>query len=275
MDWIVWDETDSPWQKFFGELDLELFLAGTGEGITRWGGHDFSGDPYWRLYMALCGEFRLCYSDREYPVRPGTVCLVPARRPFRFRGVEPSTHHFIHFMSDKLRQLPAFREFQELPTARFELPEELFRQAKKLLEPPQKIAAAIDSKLLLLKLLRPFLDSLAEEEYYPEEEEFSRILDYIDLKLDCDLEISELAGLTRLSRAEFSAAFRRRFGIPPKQYISSRRIGHAKLLLLRTKLNNREIALRCGYKNEFFFYRIFRRYTGMAPGDYRRRNRFE
>lgn len=275
MNRIVWGETDFPWQKFIGELDLELFLAGTGEKITRWSGHNFSGDPYWRIYLPLDGEFRLRYSDRECAVCPGTVCLVPARRPFRFEGVEPSTHHFIHFMSDKLRKLPAFREFLELPRSHFDRPVDAFEQARKLLEKPPGISGAIGSKLLLLGLLRPFLEAFTEEEHQPEEGEFSRILDYIDLKLEREIEISELAGLTRLSRAEFSAEFRRRFGIPPKQYVSSRRIGRAKELLLRTKLTNKEIALKCGYDNEFFFYRIFRKYTGMPPGDYRRRNRFE
>ncbi len=275
MDWIAWEETDSPWQKFIGELDLELFLAGTGGEITRWNGHDFSGDPYWRIYLPLNGEFHLRYSDRECAVRPGTVCLVPARRPFRFEGGKPSTHHFIHFMSKKLRQLPAFREFLALPISHFNRPEEAFGQARGLLEAPVGISSAISSKLLLLELLRPFLEVFTEEEHQPEEGEFARILDYIDLQLEREIEISQLAGLTRLSRAEFSAEFRRRFGIPPKQYVSSRRIGRAKELLLRTKLTNKEIALKCGYDNEFFFYRIFRKYTGMPPGDYRRRNRFE
>jgi len=36
-----------------------------------------------------------------------------------------------------------------------------------------------------------------------------------------------------------------------------------------------EVAAEAGYPNELFFYRIFRKYTGMTPGEYRRRNTFE
>ncbi len=275
MDIVVWNETNSPWQAFIAGLDLELFIAGTGLDCLEWHGHDFSGDPYWRFYLPLSGEFRLVYSDQVCFVRPGELCLVPAHRPFRFEGVVPSSHLWLHFMSERLRLLPAFREFRALPADCCGQPELLFRQARKLLENASPLVEAIESKRLLLLLLRPFLETFGDGTPCQKDEEFTRILDYIDLKLESPLEVSELAGLTRLSRAEFSAEFRRRFGIPPKQYISSRRISRAKLLLLRTALANKEIALRCGYGNEFFFYRIFKKYTGMAPGDYRRRRRFE
>lgn len=275
MNIITWSETNSPWQTFIADLDLELFIAGIGVDCTEWRGHNFSGDPYWRLYLPLTGEFRLVYSDRVCTVRPGEISLVPAHRPFRFEGVAPSSHLWLHFMSEKLRQLPVFHEFRALPTDCIESPERLFQEARRQLDNASPLAGAIESKLLLLRILRPFLEKYGGENHDPEPEEFTRVLDYIDLKLEYPLEVSELAGLTRMARAEFSAEFRRRFGIPPKQYISSRRISRAKLLLLRTDLSNKEIALRCGYENEFFFYRIFKRYTGMAPGDYRRHNRFE
>ena len=63
MDIVVWNETNSPWQAFIAGLDLELFIAGTGLDCLEWHGHDFSGDPYWRFYLPLSGEFRLVYSD--------------------------------------------------------------------------------------------------------------------------------------------------------------------------------------------------------------------
>ena len=252
MNINIWSETNSPWQAFIANLDLELFIAGTGLDCREWSGHNFSGDPYWRLYLPLTGEFHLVYPDQVCVVQPGEICLVPAYRPFRFEGVIPSSHQWLHFMSEKLRQLPAFREFRAVSADCCDSPAQLFRQARRQLEAASPIAGAIESKQLLLKLLRPFLEKFGDETQCREGGEFTRVLDYIDLKLEYPLEVSELAGFTRLSRAGFSAEFRRRFGLPPKQYISSRRISRAKQLLLRTSLNNKEIALRCGYENEFF-----------------------
>ena len=64
--------------------------------------------------------------------------------------------------------------------------------------------------------------------------------------------------------------FHRSCGLPPKQYISLRRISRAKYLLWRTKLSVKEIAEQCGYENKYFFYRIFKKYTGVTPRQYRR-----
>ena len=78
--------------------------------------------------------------------------------------------------------------------------------------------------------------------------------------------------MTSLSGPEFSAQFRRAMGVPPKQYLSIRRISKAKMLLLRTQDPIKEIALRTGFENEFFFFRIFKKYTGLTPTQYRAKN---
>lgn len=78
--------------------------------------------------------------------------------------------------------------------------------------------------------------------------------------------------MTSLSGPEFSAQFRRTMGVPPKQYLSIRRISKAKMLLLRTQDPIKEIALRTGFENEFFFFRIFKKYTGLTPTQYRAKN---
>lgn len=272
---VLWRKTDSPWQHFLGELDLELFIGGAGLDISRWSPHNFSEDPYWRLYLPLRGEFRLQFAEESFPVEPGKVCLVPAHRPFCYRPIASCTHLWLHFMSEKLRFLSAFREPLALPEAEFDHPRLLFRQALNQLKREAGVASALESKIILLRLLEPFLSAFGGGREPREAGAFSRVLDYIDLKLECDLSVSELAALAGLGRPEFSAEFRRRFGIPPKQYISTRRLSRAKMLLLRTPAPVKEIAAEAGYPNELFFYRIFRKYTGMTPGEYRRRNTFE
>lgn len=272
---VLYRKTDSPWQHFLGELDLELFIGGAGFHVSRWSPHGFSVDPYWRLYLPLRGEFRLQFAEEGFPVEPGKVTLVPAHRPFCYQPVAPCTHLWLHFMSEKLRILPAFREPLALPEAEFSHPRRLFRQALNRLKGEVGVAAALESKIILLRLLEPFLTAFGGGRELREAGAFSRVLDYIDLKLEGDLSVSELAALTGQGRAEFSAEFRRRFGIPPKQYISTRRLSRAKVLLLRTSAPVKEVAAETGYPNELFFYRIFRKYTGMTPGEYRRRNTFE
>jgi len=39
----------------------------------------------------------------------------------------------------------------------------------------------------------------------------------------------------------------------------------------QSRLSVKETAERCGYENKYFFYRIFKKYTGQTPGGYRNR----
>lgn len=98
---------------------------------------------------------------------------------------------------------------------------------------------------------------------------FAKILEYIDRNLHREIRVEELERFLTLPRSKFSAEFHQAFGLPPKQYITLRRIGRAKYLLIRTQLSIKEIALESGFANEFFFSKVFKKYTNHAPSEYR------
>ncbi len=271
--------TDAPWQKFIGTLDLTPFVGGLGIAVDSWR-RDRSfqeSDPYWRFYLPIRGEFQLLYADETIRILPGYSYLVPPNKPFQFRSVAPSDHYFLHFLSDALLHLPGLHEPRALKTAE---PRRIRRSLRELLREFKKgndVASAVAARNRLLELVTPFIAGFGgENPPATGQDAFARLQDYLDRRLDDgELRIGELAAMTRLPRAAFSAEFHRRFGLPPKQYLTSRRLARAKHLLLQSELGNKEIALQCGFPNELFFYRIFRKHTGVTPGEYRRNNRFD
>ena len=79
-----------------------------------------------------------------------------------------------------------------------------------------------------------------------------------------------MAELAQLSPYHFSRAFKQTFGVPPHQYLTSRRIERAKSLLAQRKLSVTEIGLDVGFSETSSFTSAFRKVTGETPTDYRR-----
>jgi AraC family transcriptional regulator len=99
----------------------------------------------------------------------------------------------------------------------------------------------------------------------------SRVLDYIEANLEGDLTIVRLAGIACLSMFHFARAFKAATGQTPHQFVSAKRLARAKGMLLRGDRSLLDISLALGFSGQANFTRAFRRLTGQAPGEYRRR----
>ncbi|MCR9255302.1 MAG: AraC family transcriptional regulator [Alphaproteobacteria bacterium] len=97
-----------------------------------------------------------------------------------------------------------------------------------------------------------------------------RVGQMIEDRIDGPIRVGDLAEAAGLSRAHFSRAFSHNFGAPPRDYILSRRIAHARGLLTDTDLSASEIAMRCGFANPSHLTTSFRQEIGLTPTDYRR-----
>jgi AraC family transcriptional regulator len=99
----------------------------------------------------------------------------------------------------------------------------------------------------------------------------SRVLDFIDANLQGDLTITRLARIACLSRFHFARAFKAATGQSPHQYVSAKRLAHAKTLLMSGDRSLIDISLALGFSGQANFTRAFRQLTGRTPGEYRRR----
>lgn len=98
-----------------------------------------------------------------------------------------------------------------------------------------------------------------------------RIADFIEENLAEDLRLTTLARLAGLSSYHFARAFKQSFGVPPHRYHTGRRIERAKMLLQSSSRSVTEVALAVGFAETSSFSAAFRKSTGVAPSDYRRR----
>jgi AraC-like DNA-binding protein len=81
--------------------------------------------------------------------------------------------------------------------------------------------------------------------------------------------MTELAGITGMSRFHLSRIFRDATGLPPYQYFEQVRIARAKVML-RQGYSLSEVAMGLGFSDQSHFHRQFRDVGATTPGRYAR-----
>lgn len=84
------------------------------------------------------------------------------------------------------------------------------------------------------------------------------------------LTVESVALEVGLSPSYFSKLFRETVGISFREHLNRIRIEESKQLLLLTDISMIDIALSVGFSDQSYFCRVFRRVTGMAPGQFRK-----
>ncbi|WP_438823840.1 response regulator transcription factor [Bacillus sp. JJ1566] len=92
---------------------------------------------------------------------------------------------------------------------------------------------------------------------------------YIDLRYYESLTLEEVAEYIELSPYHFSKLFKEKMGITFIDYVTTVRVNHAKKKMDDPSKSLKEICYSVGYKDPNYFSRVFKKYTGMSPSEYR------
>lgn len=145
----------------------------------------------------------------------------------------------------------------------------------KVLETEFKNASDISAAFLIKGLLFQKVSRIfpKEKQLFREDcfHKYRELFEYISKHVSAKLMVAELAEVSGMTRDLLSKNFSRDIGIPLKKYLSSILLSRAELLLRNKELTVREIARLLNFNDEYYFSHFFRRQTGLAPGQYRKR----
>ena len=100
--------------------------------------------------------------------------------------------------------------------------------------------------------------------------EIERAAHYFKENFNKEISIEEYAKEHLMSSNWFIKCFKNIMKVTPMRYISSLRITAAKGYLEGSNKNISEIAAAVGYENALYFSRIFKKYTGVSPSEYKK-----
>jgi AraC-like DNA-binding protein len=121
----------------------------------------------------------------------------------------------------------------------------------------------------LSQMLERVMDAIRDNRKFPNAVLLERALAHMEEHLGEPLDRDAVARAAGLSGSHFSHLIREKTGRTFTDLMAQLRVDHAKTLLRRTSLGITEIALECGFGDQSYFTRVFKRYTGLTPRSYR------
>ena len=82
--------------------------------------------------------------------------------------------------------------------------------------------------------------------------------------------LAEMASHAKLSESHFSRLFKEQTGHSPIDYFIYLKMQHACSMLTLTQLSVKEISEAMGYNDAYYFSRLFKKFIGIPPSEYRR-----
>lgn len=99
------------------------------------------------------------------------------------------------------------------------------------------------------------------------EEVVKYILDNLS---DSELSITHLSTMCGVSEVHFRRLFSHIYRVSPIRFIVLARINRARELLLSEMCGISDVADMCGFGYQYYFSKVFKKETGMTPGEYRK-----
>ena len=86
---------------------------------------------------------------------------------------------------------------------------------------------------------------------------------------DPSLDMNALASISGVSAHQLSGLFRKKFGVSVWQYVIDTRIDAASKLLRSPGFSVGMVAEQCGFRDVYYFSRLFKKQMGVSPREYR------
>ena len=152
-----------------------------------------------------------------------------------------------------------------LPEDAFSISDVMIRQIEKT-DHPQEL------KLLEYEMVACFIDTLKATDRLEYNQIVNRAITYIHQEILHDISLDKIAEYAGVHPGYLSKIFKVSVGMIIPEYINRKKIEDSKYFLLHSTSRLSEIANLFGYCNQSYYTSLFKKYTGVTPGQYKNAN---
>ena len=229
----------------------------------------------WFLIIPITGSFTCTMQGHTWTVAENELCFFPPKVVFDRQVIEPMILHYFQIQwncsDDELKKNNLY-PLGKVAVSDHERLNNTLKTLTLLDKTPVQNRSEIVSHYLSdiwMQTILDYMDFSRDRFHEIRDPVMKKAVDYMRNRIHSDISIEETAAYCGMSHPQFSRRFKETFGCSPIKYMTSLRIEKSKKYLSETDLPISQIAVMCGYENQFYFSRRFRETTGISPQQYR------
>lgn len=244
--------------------------------------HNYPEKSGWELKRNNCPDYILLhfltpvnmeFNGKSVQAEPGNAIIFPPYSNHRLSATKPLLHNWAHLGGNVLQYMEAsgVQPDRLYTPAYTDKITDIFRTLESEFFAKQSDFDTFTS----LKLQELFLYLGRPANHRPVNEYNSGNLTILSglrrsliLDLDQAWSIERMCKLTSMSQSRLFTLYKSIYGISPIKDLVHARIERAKSLLSQNHYPNSELCKLCGFNNEYYFIRQFKRLTGKTPSTY-------
>lgn len=245
---------------------------------------DCHKDEY-EIHYIVNGELNWWVEEKDYILRAGNIFIIRPgeRHGSRSGALEPCEHFWLRICMSPTNKLPGLsteqylnlrQAFEAIENRAFLVSEEIHDAFSNLLHEhhSRDIHSLTTCRATLHILLVTIIRDNKSIPHKSKDIEISSSIKDSTLKVKQNLSnppsVRELAQEIGISEAGFRKKFCQEIGCSPLDYINRRRIDEAKRLMALGNPHIKEISHNLGFSSRQYFSTVFKRVTGVSPGEF-------
>ena len=268
---IVWTGVNTP-----GELERLSGMWVTKAGARFFPSgfkYDSRSNVHWEWGAVLDGEFSFNYNNKSVTISRGMSYIMAPDISLFAKSTNTPFLVWIELSgpvaSEALKNLGGIHGDIKMDKFHPEQVNCVLRIARLLHEHPQGYELHVNSILwrFLASSLAPSIKHTSKFS-----REIQNTIDFLNTENNLEnYSLPELARISQLPLETFRKRFTSEVGESPIKYVLKYRLMQAKELLSDKALTIQQISLQAGFKDQFYFSRIFKKYEGLSPSEFRKR----
>ncbi|TKG97371.1 AraC family transcriptional regulator [Puteibacter caeruleilacunae] len=229
------------------------------------------------LLYILDGEGWIEANGKRLILKANQLFIIPPKTICNYGSSvkNPWTNYWIHYTGKNadIYSPPTNQIIKVSPSddsrieERINLFEEMMQNMQDYFKHEKVVYANVCLKHFLtsIKYLRVYRSGTMEQE----NDLINKAVAYMKNNLSSNIRISDLAQLCDCSVSNIYKLFKNNLGNSPQDFFIHLKIERARKYLTQSNLKIKEIGLKLGYEDPYYFSRVFSKHVGMSPVNYR------